>query len=136
MAKRYYLLSKDIGDGPYLIGELSHPDYGEYQFRYMIDGERFPRWFMQLPRMRDTKKVYGTRETLHLIIYRIVPQEGTWEAGILLNQFPDTHYDEWDLLELLLEQHERYRADDSPMCDSHQLFYFYKEIPKNANRFD
>ena len=136
MADRYYLMSKDIGDGPYLIGELTRPESGEYRFRYLIDGSAFPAWFMQLPGLRDISKTYGTRETVHLIIYRIVPQEHSWEAGILMRQVGVSDYDEWDLLEFLIKQHERYRADSTPLCDSHQLFYLYSEIPPNANRFD
>ena len=136
MADKYYLMSKDIGDGPYLIGEMLRLEPGEYRFRYLINGNRFPQWFMQMPGLRDISKTYGSRETLHMIIYRLVPQENSWEAGILMRQNGISEYDEWELLESLIEQHEYYKAHPAPLCDSHQLFYLYTEIPHHTNRFD
>ena len=136
MADRYYLLSKDIGDGPYLMGLLTRPNKGEYQFRYMISGTDFPEWFMEIPHMEDIDKTYGTQFVQHLILYRMVPAEGTWGADILMKQSGVSEYDEWEMLESLIVQHELYKINDAPLCDSHQLFYFYEEIPAHANRFD
>ena len=136
MADKYYLLSKDVGDGPYLIGELSKHANNQYGFKYLIKGEKFPKWFMQLPRMASIKKTYSSNETLYYLIFRIVPEEESWQASILMKQFDLDAYDPWTILESLIEQHEQINPDEAPLCDSHQFFYIYKEIPENANRFD
>ena len=136
MADRYYLMSKDTGEGPYLIGELTRLRKDEYQFKYSIKGTEFPRWFMRIPRMGDIGKTYGTQEVLYYILYRIVPEEGEWAADVLMEQNNMQSYNEWELLESLINQHLLHKVDTQPFCDSHQLFYFYPEIPKNANRFD
>ncbi|MCL2631848.1 MAG: hypothetical protein FWD45_01995 [Coriobacteriia bacterium] len=135
MSDKYYLMSKDIGDGPYLIGELTRTANSEYQFRYLIKGSRFPHWFMQIPRMNEIDKTYQTREVLGYILYRVVPEEDEWAADVLMQQNNITSYDEWTILESLIAQHERYRTDNSPLSDSQQLFYFYKEVPENAHTF-
>ena len=109
---------------------------GDYKFRYMIKGTQFPEWFMQIPRLGDMQKVYDTREVLHYIIFRVVPEDGEWAADVIMKQYGLSKYDEWVILETLIEQHKRYKLDVQPLCDSHQLFYFYSEIPGNARRFD
>ena len=136
MVERYYLMSKDLGDGPHLIGELSRLRKDEYQFRYMISADQFPQWFMQIPRFWDIRRTYETEEVMWLIINRLVPSEGSWAADALMQQNGIEQYDEWDLLESLIEQYEQYQLDTQPLCDSHQLFYFYKQIPANAHRYD
>ena len=119
-----------------MIGEIQRPQKGEYQFRYLIRGERFPEWFLQIPGMRDIRRTYGTRETLAYIIYRIVPEEGSWAAGALMGCHGLEVYDAWAILESLIAQHMRYGLDAQPFCDSHQIFYFYPEIPADAHRYD
>jgi len=56
--EKYFLLSKDIGDGPYLLGELTRLSKGEYEFTYMIKGGEFPEWFMSIPGMETIAKTY------------------------------------------------------------------------------
>ena len=136
MAEKYYLMSKDTGNGPYLMGELKRLGKGEYQFRYLINGGRFPQWFMQIPRLGEISRVYGTQEALYYIIHRLVPEKGSWEAGILMKQNGVAKYDEWDLLESLVASHEQYKVGKPPLCDSHQLFYLYSIIPSHAKRYD
>ncbi|MCL2136681.1 MAG: hypothetical protein FWH40_04055 [Coriobacteriia bacterium] len=136
MAESYYLMSKDIGDGPYLLGKLSRIKKGEYQFRYMVNAPDFPYWFMQIPRLNDLDKTYQSQEVLSYIIYRIVPDQSEWASGILMQQNGISDYDEWELLVSLIEQHSQHSIDGQPFCDSNQLFYFYTEIPAQAHRFD
>ena len=136
MADSYYLLSKDTGDGPYLLGILMRLGEDEYEFKYLIKGDRFPHWFMQIPRLGDISRVYKTQEVLHYIIYRVVPEDDEWAAEVIMKNNGLRYYDEWTILELLINQHAQHMPHEQPLCDSHQLFYFYSEIPKNANRFD
>ena len=136
MAERYYLLSKDTGDGPHLMGEMTRLAQGEYEFKYLIKGTKFPYWFMQIPRMPEIEKTYKTLEVLHYIIYRVVPESDGWAAEVLMKENGILDFDEWILLELLLEQHSVHMDDSQPLCDSHQLFYFYETIPDNAKRYD
>jgi hypothetical protein len=136
MLNKYYLLSKDIGDGPYLLGELVRLSRGEYSFRYMIKGNRFPEWFMEIPEMRDMGRIYDTEEVKNFIIHRITPRESTWLANELMKQNGITIYDEWDILESQMETHDKYKVDKYPLSDSHEHFYFYPEIPRRVNRYD
>ena len=135
MAEQYYLMSKDTGDGPYLIGKLMRLGKNKYRFEYMTKGKTLPQWFMQIPRLAEIKS-YDTREVLHYIIYRCVPEQGEWAADILMKHHGIKEYDEWTLLETMIAQHRNIKIDDQPYSDSHQLFYFYSEIPTNANRYD
>ncbi|MCL1912553.1 MAG: hypothetical protein FWG10_01390 [Eubacteriaceae bacterium] len=135
MAEKYYLMSKDTGNGPCLMGELQRLGKGEYQFRYLVEGGMFPEWFMQIPGMGDISRVYSTKEALYYIINRLVPEEGSWEAGVLMGQNGIAEFDEWDLLESLVAMHGQYQAGKPPLCDSHQLFYFYPSIPDHAKRY-
>ena len=136
MADTYYLMSKDTGDGPHLIGALKQLRKGDYQFRYMIRGDRFPAWFLQIPGFRDVSRIYGTQEVTRWIMNRLVPVEGAWAADIVMKQNNIKKYDPWALLESLVAQYARCGISDMPLCDSHQLFYFYNAIPANANRYD
>lgn len=133
---KYYLLSKDIGDGPYLMGDLSRLAKGVYTFKYMIKGDKFPEWFMSIPGMEIIDKLYETEEVKNKIIHRVTPREGTWLATQLMIQNKVPVYDEWNLLESQMAVHERLKIDKYPLSDSHEIFYFYKEIPKRVNRYD
>ena len=133
---KYYLLSKDVGDGPYLMGELKRLSKNEYQFQYLIKGDKFPEWFMKIPGMDDLTKVYETKEVKDKIIHRVTPREGTFHAIGMMKQNNVSKYDEWILLESQMALHEKYKTDKFPMSDSHQIFYFYPEIPRRVNRFD
>ena len=133
---RYFLLSKDTGQGAYLIGLLTRTAKGEYTFEYMINKPEFPEWFMKIPGMDDLNKVYNTDEVKKLIIHRVTPREGTFLASILMKEHNVSVYDEWDLLELQMSIHNKYKPDIFPLSDSHQIFYFYEDIPKKVNRYD
>ena len=128
MAEKYYLKSKDVGEGAYLIGELVRLAKGEYRFRYMLPGDRFPDWYVQIPGFRDTRRIYETQEVKRYIIHRIVPDEGTWAARVIMAQNGITAYDEWDILVALIDQHALYQFGSQPLSDSHELFYFYSTI--------
>lgn len=136
MADRYYLLSKDTGEGPHLMGELTRVSKGEYSFRYMISGEEFPEWFMKIPGMSDLRKIYGTEEVKDKIIHRVTPREGTKNALGMMEQNGVPEYDEWVLLESQMALHDSLRTDKYPLSDSHQIFYFYPEMPRRVNRYD
>ena len=136
MRDRYYLCSKDIGDGPYLLGELTRDGDREYSFRYMIKGSKFPEWFMSIPGMENVDEVYGTEKVLDCIIHRVTPREGTTNAGILMRYNNVPVYDEWDLLESQMAAYDRCKKTKFPLSDSHELFYFYSEIPRKVNRYD
>jgi len=134
--EKYFLLSKDIGDGPYLLGELVRLSKGEYEFRYMIKGDKFPQWFMAIPGMEDIAKTYGTDEVKDRIIHQVTPRRSTWLAGQLMKQNNVPEYDEWELLESQLALYDKRKTDKYPLGNSHQNFYFYKEIPGKVNRYD
>ena len=136
MPNKYYLLSKDTGDGAHLIGELERIVKGEYRFSYLISGAVFPEWFMQIPGMPDMGKVYGTDEVKEKIIHRVTPRSGSKNALDMMAQNCVPEYDEWDLLESQMRLHEKYKTDRYPLSDSHQIFYFYPEIPQRVNRYD
>ena len=125
MAEQYFLKTKDIGEGARLIGELTRLTKGEYRFQYTISGDRFTDWYVQIPGFRDIHRIYETQEVKRYILRRIVPAEGSWAAEVMMTQNGITTYDEWDILVSLIDQHEQYRLDSQPLCDSHELFYFY-----------
>jgi hypothetical protein len=134
MAGKYYLMAKDIGNGPYLMGELIQIGIGKYQFSYMIGADSFPEWYMVIPGMNDLGRTYGTDEVKEHILGCLIPESGSWGADIMMKQFGVAEYDEWALLESLIAQHERLGSDGIPLCDSHQMFYFYPEMPANAKK--
>jgi hypothetical protein len=133
---KYYLLSKDTGNGPYLIGELKRISESEYQFKYMIKGDNFPEWFMHIPGMDDINKLYETEEVKNKIIHRVTPRKGSVNAIDMMKQNGLDVYDEWDLLESQMVLHEQYKADKFPLSDSHKIFYFYPELPMWVNKYD
>ncbi|MCL2044965.1 MAG: hypothetical protein FWG88_01080 [Oscillospiraceae bacterium] len=136
MPDKYYLMSKDTGSGPHLIGQLSRLGKGEYEFKYLINATAFPHWFMQIPRLPDITKTYRSQEVLYYILYRVVPESDEWAAEVLMNEYGLKNYDEWTILELLINQHLIDKMDGQPLSDSQQLFYFYSEIPSNAHTYN
>jgi hypothetical protein len=136
MIEKYYLLSKDTGQGPNLIGLLERIDKDVYSFKYMIKGEKFPEWFMKIPGLDDINATYGTEDVKKNIIYRVTPRQGTELAVRLMKQNDVPVYDEWDLLRSQIAVHDKYKSDIFPLSDSHQIFYFYDKIPRKVNRYD
>ena len=134
--EKYYLLSKDTGQGPYLIGVLQRAEKKQYVFKYMINRQEFPEWFMKIPGFDDLNTIYGTEAVKEHIIHRVTPKEGTKLALLLMNQNKVPVYDEWDLLQSQIEMYDKVKSDIFPLSDSHQIFYFYENIPKKVNRYD
>ena len=136
MADRYYLLSKDTGEGAHLLGELVRVAKGEYRFSYMICGDAFPEWFMKIPGMPDLTRIYDSDAVKECIIHRVTPRAGTVNASDMMVQNGLGEYDEWELLESQIKLYDKLKTDRYPLSDSHQIFYFYSEIPKRVNRYD
>ena len=68
----YYIMSKDIGVGPELIGKLERLSKDDYQFHYLFGNkDKFPNIFVHIPDMDDTQKIYNTQETWLGIMRRI-----------------------------------------------------------------
>jgi len=133
MGDRYYLLSKDVGDGPYLIGELCREGADDYSFRYMIDRPEFPQWFMEIPGMSGIRRTYGTDEVLQCVLHRVVPNAGTRLAQIYKEDLGLESDHPWEMLEALIKRWEGVRTTKYPLSDSHDKFFFYEEIPGGAN---
>jgi len=91
---------------------------------------------MQIPGMANLHKSYETKEVKDKIIHRVTPREGTVNAADMMKQNEVLEYNEWDLLKSQMELHEKYKTDKFPLSDSHQIFYFYPEIPRRVNRYD
>jgi len=136
MASEYYLLSKDTGEGPYLLGKLTRVGRGEYSFKYMINSDMFPMWFMKIPGMDDLHRTYSTEEVKNKIIHRVTPRKNSVNALDMMEQNGVLEYDEWVLLESQMKLHDIYKTDKYPLSDSHQIFYFYSELPRRVNRYD
>ena len=137
----YYLMTKDIGNGPHLIGKLERIDKDNYQFHYMIKSDKFPNILVHIPDMDDTHKLYDTQETWHGIMRRIVPKEGSWACKAIMKEhnLDIEKYNVWDFLVYLAGFHARLMARAHirrPFHDPYEKFYFYKEIPKRCYRYD
>ena len=143
MAEKYYLLSKDVGDGPYYIGDLERLSKGRYRFKYAFSGERFPKWFMHIPNLDNINKEYTDEEVVHGILDRIAFEP----THMFVRSFMDSYgfkdvatedYDQWDALVALCEEHKRAHPvwDIWPKHDCKQLLYFYEELPSILNRYD
>ncbi|MDR0920154.1 MAG: hypothetical protein LBM93_13065 [Oscillospiraceae bacterium] len=135
MADKYYIISKDIGDGGHLMGLLERLGYDEYSFKYLIKGDTFPYWFMEIPNLSDIHKVYGTDEVKRHILARMVHDEGTLASKWMMEQNGITKYNYWDIFE---SQMRVYIPNDKyPFHDSHKIMYFYQEMPPwRVNRYD
>lgn len=138
MADIYYLCTKDIGDGPHLIGKLEKLSEDEYQFQYMINADKFPEWFIYIPEMDNIHKVYKKDDTWKYIIRRMVPEKDTFQSKVFEEQFnlSSKDYNEWKYLELAIDFYDTVKGDKFPLCDSHEIMYFYKELPKKVHRYD
>ena len=143
MAEKYYLLSKNCGDGPYFIGVLERLSKGRYRFKYAFSGEMFPRFFMRIPGLDDPNLEYFDDDVVHGILERVVFEP----THMFIRLFMDTYglgnisieeYDPWDALTAMCEDWKKtHPADDIwPMRDCRQLLYFYESLPREVNRFD
>lgn len=72
----------------------------------------------------------------HIIHQIITPRKGTWIAEQLMKQNGVDEYDEWKILHTQMMSHEKLRIDKYPFGNSHQNFYFYKELAKAVNRYN
>ncbi|MCL1802823.1 MAG: hypothetical protein FWG30_04170 [Eubacteriaceae bacterium] len=132
MANKYFLMSKDIGNGPLAIGELERIGIRKYRFSYSADKGDQHTWLTLIPGLDSNSPGYSNRKVKKSIFGRLIPKKGTWRAKKLSEQFGIAKYNEWDLLECLINQHEALGYSDLPLCDSHQIFYIYKQLPAKA----
>lgn len=136
MANKYYLCSKDIFDGPHLIGELRRTAGGDYEFNYMISGEKFPDWFMMIPGFENLHEVYSGEKVLRGIIGLCVPQETHPGIRDFLKTYEMTEYNPWEMLVAMIDRQKRMAINKQPLCDSHERIYFYEEMPERVHRYD
>ena len=104
MADFYYIMTKDIGVGPELIGKLERLSKEDYQFHYMFGSrDKFPNIVVHIPDMDDTQKIYNTQETWHGIMRRIVPAKGSWVCKTAFEQhgLDMEKYNAWDYLDYI-----------------------------------
>jgi len=58
MTNKFYILSKDLGDGPHLMGVLERLDGLTYTFKYLLKGEPTEeQWFLKIPGFNDIYQV-------------------------------------------------------------------------------
>ena len=138
MADFYYIMTKDIGVGPELIGKLERLSKEDYQFHYMFGNlTKFPNIVVHIPDMDDTQKIYNTQETWHGIMRRIVPSKGSYASEVILKQhgLDKNKYNAWDYLDYIY-QFVQNLTTETPLHDGYERIYFYKEIPKRVIRYD
>ena len=138
----YYIMSKDIGVGPELIGKLERLSKDDYQFRYLFGNkDKFPNIVVHIPDMDDTQKIYNTQETWHGIMRRVVPSKGSCVCEMIFKQhgLDLNKYNPWDYLDYLYQFYSNLVSKShlkTPLHDGYERIYFYKEIPKKVNRYD
>lgn len=141
MLDYYYIMSKDIGVGPHLIGILERIDRDNYQFRYLIKSNKFPNIIVHLSDMDDTHKIYNTSETWHSIMRRVVPGKDSPQCISIEKEYGLKHeeYNAWDFLDCLYNFHTELMKKANrrlPFHDSYERIYFYKELPRRFFRYD
>ena len=134
----YYIMSKDIGVGPELIGKLERLSKDDYQFCYLFgDKKEFPNIIVHIPDMDDPQKIYNTQETCHGIMRRVVPSKESFafEAICKAHNLDPNNYNPWDYLDYIY-QFVQSVTNGLPLHDGYERIYFYKEIPKDVIRYD
>ncbi len=134
----YYIMSKDIGIGPELIGKLERISKDDYQFRYLFGNKKeFPNIVVHIPDMDNLQKIYNTQETWLGIMRRVVPSKGTFacEAIYKAHKLNPNNYNAWDYLDYIY-QFVQDITNGSHLHDGYERIYFYKEIPKQVIRYD
>lgn len=134
----YYIMSKDIGVGPELIGKLERLSKDDYQFRYLFGNkDKFPNIVVHIPDMDNLQKIYNTQETWLGIMRRVVPSKGTFacEAIYKAHKLNPNNYNAWDYLDYIY-QFVQDITNGSHLHDGYERIYFYKEIPKQVIRYD
>jgi hypothetical protein len=107
-------------------------------FSYVFhNGNTFPRYFMRIPGLNDTGGIY-TGADARGVIRRLVPGRDHMLINEFLEDFGVPEYNEWDLLDSMWEKYRPrpWYDGEQPLHDSHEMVYFYKELPKKVNRFD
>jgi hypothetical protein len=133
---QFYLLSKDCGDDPHLIGVLKRLGRSEYSFQYLIKADKFPEWFMWLDGFDEIGKVYESEEAKALIHW-VVPRPEKLPAMWFQKTYDVPVYDEWLLLCKIADFHNKTNKwDNYPISDSHERIYFNEEVPRGANRYN
>lgn len=143
MAERnyYYIMTKDVGAGPHLIGKLTRLSNVDYQFEYMIAGDKFPNIMTHIPDMDDIHKVYNTDETWNGIMRRVVVSKDSTQCKTFEEFYGLDHekYNQWDYLERNIKTWEMICENNYmrvPFGDPYERIYFYKEIPGRCFRYD
>jgi len=134
----YYIMSKDIGVGPELIGKLERLSKDDYQFRYLFGNkDKFPNIIVHIPDMDNTQKIYNTQETWHGIMRRVVPSKESFafKAICKAHKLDPNKYNTWDYLDYIY-QFVQSITNGSLLHDGYERIYFYKEIPKDVIRYD
>lgn len=137
----YYIMTKDIGVGPHLIGKLERLSKDEYQFQYLIKDKKFPNIMVHIPNMDDTQKIYNTEETWKGIMSRVVPSKDSWACKEIEKEHGLDHskYNVWDFLDYLYNFHTNLVKKVHrrlPFHDPYERVYFYKELPRRLFRYD
>jgi len=138
MVNKFYILSKDLGDGPHLIGILERLENSEYTFKYLIEKEPSEEmWFLKIPGFNDIGKIYTGDKVKDGIIHRMIPEKDHMFIEGFLNQEDMKEYDEWVLLNKLWERWERtHKVTKYPYHDMKERVFLYKSLPERLHRHD
>ena len=138
MTNKFYILSKDLGDGPHLIGILERLDDSTYTFRYLLKEEPTEKqWFLKIPGFNDINRIYTGDKVKDGIIHRMVPEEDHMFINSFLEQESMSVYDEWELLNKLWERWDSvHKVTKYPYHDMKERVYLYKVLPRRLHRHD
>jgi len=131
----FYLLTKDLGFGPSLIGILRKSAKNKYEFKYLFSGKQFPEYHFIIDGMPDPNKVYKGEEVYSSIISWFVPMPQTPEASFLESEFGEkiSLDNQWEFLEKLYNLNKEHcRILQHPR----EKYFFYSELPERVNRYD
>ena len=122
---KFYIMSKDLGGGPYFLGILTRKETS-YSFIYE---EGITKEY-EIPGLPITKRVHlGDSVKTHLI-HRIVPEPTHMFIEGFLSQEGMGKYDEWILLNYLWHRFRRNNKQTKyPLHDRKQRTYFYDTLP-------
>ena len=128
----YFLMTKDLGNGPHLLGVLRRTDVG-YEFEYAAD---IPKEF-EIPGLLISHNKHYDDNVKNYILHRVVPESTHMFIKEFLQQENMQEYDEWELLNRLWERFRKNNKQTKyPLHDRKQRVYFYKALPGRYHRFE
>lgn len=130
----FYLLTKDLGFGPSLIGILDC-SVDNSSFKYLFGGKDFPEYHFMINGLSDPLKEYKNEEVNKYILSWLIPDKGSKESYYFESYFGDNFVNK-SKCEFLDVLYDFYISKDIHIHHPRETFYLYKELPEKVIRYD